>query len=556
MKFGEFLRRDTGKKGVVAPPSTLAKLERELKAGHLLSVLLERDRSIVDGLPFEHLREIVESYRRYQRWHPAAVALGRRLESIEREVISRTTSPAQIAALDRAFKLAIGAGLGASERPGVLVVALELWGACMTEVRRRAQVRCAAARSDHPLLDQYGDYVARSESLDALRAHRWLAMRRGERDGALTLELDLGGVPLEEQITLRRGRLGKAALGRSDESLLQELVLDDLRGALWQELDDWARAESLKVACDAYAGLLCTGKLKVDRLGALYLGSPRDEVGAVVVDGEGVLLDSLERDPSQRGWMDEVVHLLKGARVSHLAVPSDTRSSKRLTEITERLGQSVSQIPIRPAALAEGRRALPDNDRERSRPLANALVLARRALDPQAAWGAIDPVRVGVGEYQSDLSEEELREALAITRAIVRNPGPKKSAAPLKASATKKPSPLGAAVRSISDLRPGMSISGQITNITGFGAFVSLGLEYEGMIHVSELSDEFISNPNEVVKIGDKVTARVLAVDPRRRRISLSLKTQTERDRRAPPRRAGPHRHQALRDLEKLFSKG
>lgn len=78
-------------------------------------------------------------------------------------------------------------------------------------------------------------------------------------------------------------------------------------------------------------------------------------------------------------------------------------------------------------------------------------------------------------------------------------------------------------IRTIEDLTPGMELPGIITNITNFGAFVDIGIKQNGLIHVSHLSDKYISNPAEIVHIHQHVTVRVLEVDMKRNRIALSL---------------------------------
>lgn len=79
-------------------------------------------------------------------------------------------------------------------------------------------------------------------------------------------------------------------------------------------------------------------------------------------------------------------------------------------------------------------------------------------------------------------------------------------------------------VRTIDDLRPGMRLPGIVTNITNFGAFVDIGVKQDGLVHISQLADRFVSNPNEVVKLHQHVEVKVLDVDVARRRIQLSIK--------------------------------
>jgi len=83
-------------------------------------------------------------------------------------------------------------------------------------------------------------------------------------------------------------------------------------------------------------------------------------------------------------------------------------------------------------------------------------------------------------------------------------------------------------VRSIDDLREGMTLEGRVSNVTRFGAFVDIGIKQDGLVHVSELSDRWVENPLEIVRVGQLVQVRVQDVDSQRKRISLSMKTPRE----------------------------
>jgi uncharacterized protein len=81
-----------------------------------------------------------------------------------------------------------------------------------------------------------------------------------------------------------------------------------------------------------------------------------------------------------------------------------------------------------------------------------------------------------------------------------------------------------ASIRSIDDLKEGMVLKGIVTNITAFGCFVDLGVKTKGLIHLSQMADRYIKDPNEVVSVGQNLTVKVIGVDHERSRISLSLK--------------------------------
>ena len=79
-------------------------------------------------------------------------------------------------------------------------------------------------------------------------------------------------------------------------------------------------------------------------------------------------------------------------------------------------------------------------------------------------------------------------------------------------------------VHSVKDLKVGMVLPGIITNITAFGAFVDIGVHQDGLVHISHLANKFVSDPNQIVKLNQKVNVKVLDVDIERKRISLSMK--------------------------------
>ena len=79
-------------------------------------------------------------------------------------------------------------------------------------------------------------------------------------------------------------------------------------------------------------------------------------------------------------------------------------------------------------------------------------------------------------------------------------------------------------VLSMEDLKPEMILNGTVRNVIDFGAFVDIGVHQDGLVHISEISDRFIKHPSEVLSVGDRVKVRVLAVDLKKKRISLTMK--------------------------------
>jgi len=94
-------------------------------------------------------------------------------------------------------------------------------------------------------------------------------------------------------------------------------------------------------------------------------------------------------------------------------------------------------------------------------------------------------------------------------------------------------------VEKMEDLQPGLKLPGIITNVTAFGAFVDIGVHQDGLVHVSQISDEFVKNPADFLKVGQRVQATVVEIDLGRKRIALSLKTKVDLTPRQDKPRAG-----------------
>ena len=106
-------------------------------------------------------------------------------------------------------------------------------------------------------------------------------------------------------------------------------------------------------------------------------------------------------------------------------------------------------------------------------------------------------------------------------------------------------------VNSISDLRIGMKLPGIVTNITNFGAFVDIGVHQDGLVHLSQLANRFVSDPNEVVKVQQHVMVTVTEIDEKRNRIGLSMKS----DEKPAPRKRSDNQRKAKAPETDMASK-
>ncbi len=108
-------------------------------------------------------------------------------------------------------------------------------------------------------------------------------------------------------------------------------------------------------------------------------------------------------------------------------------------------------------------------------------------------------------------------------------------------------------IHEVSDLEVGMVLEGVVSNVANFGAFVDIGVHQDGLVHISALTDRFISDPREVVKAGDIVKVKVMEVDVQRKRIALSMRLNDEpgqdnRSQRSAAPRSGQERRAPRRD--------
>jgi uncharacterized protein len=103
-------------------------------------------------------------------------------------------------------------------------------------------------------------------------------------------------------------------------------------------------------------------------------------------------------------------------------------------------------------------------------------------------------------------------------------------------------------VHTMNDLKPGQKLPGIVTNVTAFGCFVDIGVHQDGLVHISHLSDDFVKNPADVVKPGQKVNVTIMEIDMARKRIALSMKSNATVEAQRKP---GQKPEAGKRDLQR-----
>jgi uncharacterized protein len=102
-------------------------------------------------------------------------------------------------------------------------------------------------------------------------------------------------------------------------------------------------------------------------------------------------------------------------------------------------------------------------------------------------------------------------------------------------------------INKVEDVKPGMKLPGIVTNVAAFGAFVDIGVHQDGLVHVSQLADRFVKDPNEVVKVQQRVEVTVLEVDLPRKRISLTMRKGAAPQQPRPATQSRPQQQGAAR---------
>jgi len=527
---------------------------------------------------------------------------------------------------------------------------------------RKAVIRSRSAKGKgEEETAKFKDYLDWQEPLRRIPSHRLLAMLRGKKEGLLSVAIQ----PEEDEALRILGRrfVGSRNLA-SDQvrtaacdgyrRLLSPSLANELLSAAKQEAD----VDAIRVFADNLREMLLAPPLGSKNVLALDPGF-RTGCKVVCLDRQGRLLESatiypLEPQKRREEAAARIRDLALEFDIEALAVGNGTGGREAFAFCRDlELGPQVPVILVNESgasvysASEAAREEFPDQDVT----VRGSVSIGRRLMDPLSELVKIDPKSIGVGQYQHDVDQKLLKQALDDTvmscvsavgvevntaskqllsyvpglgprlaaamiehrdrqgpfpsrQALldVNGLGPKafeqaagflrirKSAEPLDASAVHPESypvveriaaDLGQAVEELmrdpkvrgrikldryvsdavglptlndildeltkpgrdprrefeavsfteginepEDLKPGMQLPGVVTNVTNFGAFVDVGVHQDGLVHISQLADRFVARPSDVVKVGQKVSVRVLDVDLERRRIALSMKQE------------------------------
>ena len=521
---------------------------------------------------FEQLDAIMLARHRWLAWRDRLDQLKVERASkapLTEALVATTSTPDELDALAR----------GVDE--GLPEPLLRLWKDAVALAMAESTVAVEAA--DEARVEPFRELIGDHGALGSIPNDRWLAIRRGIRDGALVLAIQPPVAKLLERVA--DPELQPLVLRRSAEGVLGHYVLRPLAEALVSRRNVQADEALTVSAALEYRELLSSQPLSFLPAGAVWVGTDRQRIGLTLADKRGVVTATAPVRPSG-DFADRVARWMRDHRAKAVVVPASAPMADWLDAIVATVEDGKTRvIKMSAAGVAEARSADDPVLRRVSPEEASAIVLIRRALHPLEEWNRLDAARLGLAP--ADVDAARLRDVLQMTRErCLAGAQPAAAAAAMApAPRTRSSAPMNPMVRGIRDLRPGLTLTGVVTNVTKFGAFVNIGLRQEGLIHISELSDEFVNDPAEVVQAGQQVTARVISVDLERGRIALSLRAEGAAPRMpgplgegGPPRPSGPprggpprggpprggppgsgpggaERSKALRDLESLFKK-
>lgn len=528
---------------------------------------------------------------------------------------------------------------------------------------KEAYISSKLVKSKEEEAQKYRDYFHFSEGLKRIPSHRLLAIRRGEAEGFLRVNI----APEEEQaldLLLRfyvKGRNATAdqvALAVKDS--YKRLLKPSLETEFAKSSKDLADQQAIGVFAENLRQLLLNPPLGPKRILAIDPGF-RTGCKVVCLDDQGSLLhnDTIYPHPPQRDTAKaaaKIAQLAEAYKIEAIAIGNGTAGRETEDFISKRVR---FKYPLEAYVVNEAGASIYSASKIAREEFPNydvtvrgAVSIGRRLMDPLAELVKIEPKSIGVGQYQHDVDQHELKSSLDTVVELVVNAvgvnlntsskhllefisglgpklaenivnyreengpfksraellkvpklGPKafeqaagflrisKAANPLDNSGVHPESyalvkqmakdqgkavaeligqasvlenielnkyctdevglptlkdilselakhgrdPRGKAkrfqfdsrIRSIEDLQEGMILPGIVTNITNFGAFVDVGAKQDGLVHVSQLANRFVRDPNEVVRLQQQVEVKVIGLDIPRKRIQFSMSQVT-----------------------------
>ena len=515
--------------------------------------------------------------------------------------------------------------------------------------------KVVTAKKDEEEAQKYRDYFEFSEPLTQSPSHRVLAIRRGEKEGYLMMDISIEkqmAVEELERIFIKASNPAASEVRKAIEDSYGRLLKSSIENEFRLISKGKADEEAIHVFAENLRQLLLASPLGSKRVLALDPGY-RTGCKLVCLDAQGNLIHHtvvyLHQESNMTAELKRLVdeYAIEAIGIGNGTGGRETEALVRNIDFGHRV--SIFQVNESGASIYSASEVAREEFPNEDVTVRGAVSIGRRLLDPLSELVKIDPKSIGVGQYQHDVNQVKLKQALdrvvesavnyvgvdvntaskhllnyvsGISGTLAANivsyraqHGPFKSREELKNVPLMGPksfeqcagflripgaeNPLDnssvhperytlveqmakdvqasleelirkselrkqinkkkyinetvgeftiedilkelekpgrdpraqieefqfdATIKSIEDVKVGMQVPGIVTNITNFGAFVDIGVKQDGLVHVSQLANRFISDPNEVVKLNQKVMVTVTEVDVPRKRIALTMK--------------------------------
>lgn len=507
--------------------------------------------------------------------------------------------------------------------------------------------------------EKYSNYFEWKEPLHRCPSHRMLAMRRGEKDGILKLSLTTENEKVLdrlERLFIKRDSSVPELIKEAIEDSYKRLLMPSICTEVFKLSKESADQEAIRVFADNLRQLLLSAPLGQKRILAIDPGF-RTGCKVVCLDNQGKLLHNETIFPHKpqaeyQKALKKIAQLTNAYKVDAIAIGNGTASRETesfIKRVPFEKDISIFMVSEDGASIYSASKVARDEFPQYDVTVRGAISIGLRLMDPLAELVKIDPQSIGVGQYQHDVDQKQLKEGLdrVVSSCVnsvgvnvntaskhllnyvsglgptlaqniidyrnengafssrkelkkVKRMGEKafeqcagflridnstnvldnsavhpeaypivdKMAKDLKLPLEKiigneeicndididkyvtktlgrptlediidelqKPGvdpreeieefKFAENIFKMEDLTIGMTLPGIVTNITKFGAFVDIGIKQQGLVHISEMADRFISDPNEIVKLHQHINVKVIDIDIQRKRLQLSLK--------------------------------
>ncbi|GAB3759587.1 Tex family protein [Spirosoma pomorum] len=655
--------RDTGQKILELDKRRLAIIKSIEEQGKLTSALQQKINA-ADSLT--ELEDIYLPYRQKRKTR-ASVAIERGLEPLATLIIGQRETNLDRAAqrfLTDAVPTIADALQGARD---ILAERISEDADARQRIRnlfdREAIIRSTVKKGKETDGVKFKDYFDFAEPLRRVPSHRLLALRRGEAEGFLSVSIgpdEEAALERLERQFVQQDRLDRATAGCREQLSLaikdgyKRLLKPSLETEFSNVSKEKADEAAIRVFADNLRQLLLSPPLGQQRVLAIDPGY-RTGCKTVCLDAQGNLLTDtvlylFQSDNQKQQATQTVQKLMAQYQVDAIAIGNGTAGRETEEFIQSlNLGKPIFMVSEQGASIYSASDVAREEFPDRDVTVRGAVSIGRRLMDPLAELVKIDPKSIGVGQYQHDVDQGDLKSSLdTIVESCVNQVGVSLNTAsayllryvsglgPQLASnivsyraqngaftsrdQLKKVPRLGAKafeqcagflrieggknpldnsavhperyalveqmatdlgstindlirkpevrkqiqlnryvsdstglptlrdivaelekpgrdpreqlsvfeydsrVRSVEDLHEGMVLPGVVTNITAFGAFVDIGVKQDGLVHISQMANHYVSDPKTVVTVHQKVRVKVLEVDKARKRVALSMK--------------------------------